>query len=43
MAAAAKLTIAQVERIVPLGAIEPDAIHTPGVYVQRVVQVERRS
>jgi 3-oxoadipate CoA-transferase alpha subunit len=40
MAAAAKLTIAQVQRIVPLGAMEPDAIHTSGVYVQRVVKVE---
>lgn len=39
MAAAARLTIAQVAEIVPLGAIDPDAIHTPGVYVQRVVIV----
>lgn len=39
MATAAKLTIAQVSEIVPLGAMDPDAIHTPGVYVQRVVKV----
>jgi 3-oxoadipate CoA-transferase alpha subunit len=39
MAAAAKLTIAQVHEIVPLGALDPDHIHTPGVYVQRVVLV----
>jgi 3-oxoadipate CoA-transferase alpha subunit len=40
MAAAAKLTIAQVQGIVELGAIDPDHVHTPGVYVQRVVRVE---
>jgi 3-oxoadipate CoA-transferase alpha subunit len=39
MATAAKLTIAQVHEIVPLGAIDPDQVHTPGVYVQRVVKV----
>jgi 3-oxoadipate CoA-transferase alpha subunit len=38
MATAAKLTIAQVHEIVELGALDPDHIHTPGVYVQRVVQ-----
>jgi len=41
MAAAGKVTIAEAEEIVPLGAIQPDAIHTPGIYVQRVVQGER--
>ena len=41
MAAAGKVTIAEAEEIVPLGAIQPDAIHTPGIYVQRVVKVER--
>lgn len=38
MATAARLTIAQVREVVPLGALDPDQIHTPGVYVQRVVQ-----
>jgi 3-oxoacid CoA-transferase A subunit len=37
MAGAATVTIAEVDEVVPLGALEPDAIHTPGVYVQRVV------
>lgn len=39
MATAAKLTIAQVHGIVDLGGIDPDQVHTPGVYVQRVVKV----
>lgn len=39
MAMAARLTIAQVERIVPLGSIDPDDIHTAGVWVDRVVAV----
>lgn len=39
MAMAARLTIAQVERIVPLGSIDPDDVHTPGVFVDRVVAV----
>ena len=37
MAGAAGVTIAEVDEVAPLGALEPDAIHTPGVYVQRVV------
>jgi 3-oxoadipate CoA-transferase alpha subunit len=40
MATAATLTIAQVDMIVPLGALEPDKIHTPGIFVNRVVQVQ---
>ncbi len=32
-----KLTIAEVEEIVPVGALDPDHIHTPGIFVQRVV------
>lgn len=39
MAMAARLTIAQVERVVPLGSIDPDDIHTAGVFVDRVVAV----
>lgn len=38
---AAKITIAEVEEIVPVGTLEPDQIHTPGVLVQRVVKGER--
>jgi 3-oxoacid CoA-transferase subunit A len=39
MATAAKLTVAQVEEIVPLGALDPDHIITPGIFVQRMVSV----
>jgi 3-oxoacid CoA-transferase subunit A len=38
MATAAKVTIAEVEELVPLGALAPDEIHTPGVYVKRILQ-----
>jgi 3-oxoacid CoA-transferase subunit A len=38
MATAAKVTIAEVEELVELGELEPDAIHTPGIYVQRIFQ-----
>jgi len=41
MAAAGKITIAEVENLVELGGILPDDIHTPGIYVQRVVKVPR--
>ena len=41
MATAAKTTIAEVENLVGTGAIDPDSIHTPGIFVQRVVKVER--
>ena len=37
MAGAARVTVAEVAEVVPLGELGPDAIHTPGVYVQRVV------
>jgi len=37
MAAAAKLSIASVQEIVPLGALDPEAVVTQGLYVQRVV------
>jgi 3-oxoadipate CoA-transferase alpha subunit len=39
MATAAKLTIAQVQRIVELGALSPECVVTPGVYVDRLVEV----
>jgi len=37
MAAAGRVTIAEAEEIVPLGAIDPDQVHTPGIYVKRLV------
>ena len=40
MATAATLTIAQAQAIVPLGAIKPDDVVTPGIFVDRVVRVE---
>ncbi len=39
MATAANLTIVQVEHIVESGEIDPDHIHTPGIYVQRIVHL----
>ncbi|KMJ54636.1 3-oxoadipate CoA-transferase [Vogesella sp. EB] len=39
MAAAATVTIAQVGEVVPLGALDPESIVTPGIFVQRVVAV----
>jgi 3-oxoadipate CoA-transferase alpha subunit len=39
MAAAAKVTIAQVREVVPLGAIDPEHVVTPGIFVKRVVGV----
>src|SRR5450631_2162398 len=41
MATAAKITIAEVEHLVPVGEIEPDAVHTPGVYVKRIFVGEK--
>ncbi|MTI22073.1 CoA transferase subunit A [Fulvivirga sp. RKSG066] len=38
MAAAGKITIAEVEELVPLGELDPNEIHTPGIYVQRIFQ-----
>lgn len=40
MAAAGKITVAQVEHLVEAGEIEPDAIHTPGIFVQRIVRAQ---
>jgi 3-oxoacid CoA-transferase subunit A len=39
MATAAKLTVAEVEHLVPAGELDPDSIHTPGIFVQRIVHV----
>lgn len=37
IATAGKITIAEVEEIVPMGELDPDQIHTPGIFVQRVL------
>ena len=42
MAAAARITIASVEEIVEPGELDPDKVHIPGIYVQRVVKVDRQ-
>ena len=38
VATAGKITVAEVEHLVPVGELDPDQIHTPGVYVQRIFQ-----
>jgi 3-oxoacid CoA-transferase subunit A len=50
MATAARITIAEVEELVPPGTLDPDEIMTPGIYVQRILQgpayekrIERRT
>ena len=40
MAMAGKITVAEVEEIVPLGELDPNQIHTPGIFVQRIFQGE---
>ena len=37
MATAAKICVAEVEEIVPVGSIDPDCIHLPGIYVKRLI------
>ena len=41
MATAARVTIAEVEQLVDVGALEPDGVHTPAIYVQRIFQGPR--
>lgn len=41
VAKAAKVTIAEVEELVPAGQLDPDEIHLPGIYVQRIIQGEQ--
>ncbi|MBA2676096.1 3-oxoacid CoA-transferase subunit A [Ramlibacter sp.] len=41
MATAAKRTVATVHEIVPLGALDPEAVVTPGIFVSKIVQVAR--
>ena len=38
MATAGKVTVVEVEEIVPVGSLDPDQIHTPGIYVDRIVK-----
>ena len=38
MATAGKVTVVEVEEIVPVGSLDPDHIHTPGVYIDRLIQ-----
>jgi 3-oxoacid CoA-transferase subunit A len=38
MATAGRVTVAEVEQLVEVGALDPDRIHTPGIFVQRIVQ-----
>jgi 3-oxoacid CoA-transferase subunit A len=40
MATAAKITIAEVEHLVEAGELDPDLVHTPSVYVKRIIQGE---
>ena len=41
MAMAGKITIAEVEELVPVGTLDPNQIHTPGIFVQRIFQGEK--
>ena len=38
MATAGKATVAEVEELVPLGSLDPDCIHTPSIFVNRILQ-----
>ncbi len=38
MATGARITIAEVEQLVPVGDLNPDHVHTPGIYVNRIIQ-----
>ncbi len=40
MATAGKVTVAEVEELVPVGSLDPDRIHTPGIFVQRILKGE---
>ena len=41
MAMAGKITVAEVEELVPIGELDPNQIHTPGIFVQRIFQGEK--
>jgi len=38
MATAAEVTIVEVEELVEIGEIDPDCVHTPGIYIDRIVR-----
>jgi 3-oxoacid CoA-transferase subunit A len=38
MATAGAVTVAEVEQLVEVGTLDPDQIHTPGIFVQRIIQ-----
>ena len=40
MATAAKVTVAEVENLAPQGSLNPDHIHTPGIFVQRLIKLD---
>jgi 3-oxoacid CoA-transferase subunit A len=40
MAMAGKITIAEVEELLPVGSLDPNQVHTPGIYVQRIFKGE---
>ena len=41
MATAGRITVAEVEEIVEVGELDPDQIHTPGVYIKRIIKAPR--
>ena len=40
MCGAATITVAEVEELVPVGSLDPNHIHIPGIFVQRIVKGE---
>lgn len=40
MATAGKVTVAEVDEIVPVGSLDPNFIHTPGIFVQRIIEAK---
>ncbi len=38
MATAGKITVVEVDELVPVGSLDPNFIHTPGIYVQRIIE-----
>ena len=41
IATCGKVTVAEVEELVEVGELDPDQIHTPGIYVDRIIQGDR--
>jgi 3-oxoacid CoA-transferase subunit A len=41
-ATAGKITIAEVEELVEVGELDPESVHTPGVYVKRMIVAPRQ-